>query len=140
MTFYIRTGAWYAYHEDIYSSLFSPAQDSKDRNFAVNQIEKVRGNNQYGDMSVRPRITPKINLSATSLVKLIQWNPGQVVEPAFTCLLSTQEIQQFSDVPYNAPKFSCNTQATERCVKIAAALARPEAREAWEGISYAMII
>ena len=86
-------------------------------------------------MSVRPRITPKINLSATSLVKLIQWNPGQVVEPAFTCLLSTQEIQQFSDVPYNAPKFSCNTQATERCVKIvteaAAAVAGPEAREGY---------
>ena len=108
----------------------------------MNQIVKVRGKNEYGDMSVRPRITPKINLSATSLVKLIKWNSGQVVEPVFTCRLSTQEIQQFRDIPYEAPKFSCNTQATERCVKLvteaAAAVAGPEAREGYisAGISH----
>ena len=48
---------------------------------AVDQIMKLRGVNDYGDLRVRPRITPKINMSATSLIKLIQWKPGQVDEP-----------------------------------------------------------
>ena len=132
VTFYIRTGAWYAHHECLLLSLLA-SSDREDRNFAVSQIEKLRGNNEFGDTNVRPRITPKINLSATTLMKLIKWTPGEVVEPVFTCHLSTMEIQQFRHVPYDAPKFSCNTQPTERAVKAvteaAAAVAGPEARE-----------
>ena len=68
-------------------------------------------------------------------MKLIQWTRGEVVEPVFTCNLSTDEIQKFRHVPYDAPKFSCNTQPTERAVKIvteaAAEVAGPEAREGY---------
>ena len=49
---------------------------------AINQIMKLRGNSEFGDNSLRPRITPKLNLSATSLTKLITWKPGQVQEPS----------------------------------------------------------
>ena len=134
VTFYIRTGAWYAHHECLLTSLLA-SSDTKDRNFAVDQIMKVRGVNEYEDMSVCPRITPKINLSATSLIKLIKWKPGQVAEPVFTCNLSKQEIHQFRATPFQPPKFSCNTQATERCVKLvteaAATVAGPEARDGY---------
>lgn len=133
-TFYIRTGAWYAHPECLLLSMLA-SSDSKDRKFAVHQIIKLRGGNEYGDMSVRPRVTPKINLSAKSLIKLIKWKPGQVAEPVFTCKLSKKEIQQFRDTPFQAPKFSANTQSTERCVKLvteaAGAVAGPEARDGY---------
>ena len=134
VTFYIRTGAWYAHSECILNTLLASA-DRDDRIFAVDQIMKLRGVDDYGDMSVRPRVTPKINLSAQSLIKLIQWKAGEVAEPVFTVNLSKQEIQQFRDTPFQPPKFSCNTQATERCVKLvteaAAAVAGPEARDGY---------
>ena len=101
----------------------------------MNQILKLRGANEYGDTTVRPRVTPKINLSATSLTKLIKWKAGQVVEPVFTCQLTKQEIKQFRAKPMKAPEFSANTQSTERCVKrvteSAGAVAGPEARDGY---------
>ena len=47
------------------------SSDPKDRKFAVDQILKLRGKSEYGDMGVRPRKTPKLNMSATTLTKLI---------------------------------------------------------------------
>ena len=44
-----------------------------DRKFAVDQILMLRGESAYGDMSVRPRLTPKINMSEKTLIKLIPW-------------------------------------------------------------------
>ena len=58
------------------SLLASP--DPEDRQFAVDHILEERGSNEFGDDSVRPRVTPKINLSATSLTTLISWKKGQV--------------------------------------------------------------
>ena len=134
ITFYVRTGAWFAHPECLLLSLLG-SSDSSDRNFAVDQILKLRGSSEYGDSSVRPRITPKINLRATSLVKLITWKPGVVVEPVFTCSMSKEVIQDFRHIPYQVPKFSCNTQATERCVKLvteaAAAVVGPDSREGY---------
>jgi len=114
VTFYVRTGAWYAHPECLLISLLASNTQS-DREFAIKQIMKLRGNSEFGDNSLRPRLTPKLNLSAISLTRLITWKPGQVQEPSFTCSLSKAEIQSFKDKPYNPPKFSCHTQSTERC-------------------------
>ena len=131
---YVRTGAWYAHPECILVSLLA-SSDPEDRGFAVDQILKLRGKNEFGDTSLRARITPKINLSATTLRKLITWKPGQVAEPVFTCSLSCTQIEGFRHIPYEPPKFSTNTQATERIVKMvthsAGSVAGQEAREGY---------
>ena len=108
ITFYVRSGAWYAHSECLLLSLLA-SSDFEDRKFAVKQILKLRGSKEYGDNSVRPRITPKMNLSATSLVKLITWKPGEIQEPSFTCKIPTNDIKTFVEVPFNPPKFSCHT-------------------------------
>ena len=134
VTYYVRTGAWYSHPECLLLSLLA-STDSNDRNFAVNQILKLRGHSEYGDSSVRPRVTPKINLRATSLIKLITWKPELVAEPVFTCNMTKKDIEDFRYRPYQAPKFSCNTQSTERCVKLvteaAAHVAGKDSREGY---------
>ena len=114
--FYVRKGAWYAHHENVLISLLA-SSDPQDRKFAVEQILKLRGKSEYGDMSVRPRLTPKLNMSATTLTKLISWKPGQVHEPVFTCALSKDEIRSFISEPFIAPRYTSHTQSTERAVK-----------------------
>ena len=113
ITFYIRKNAWYAHPECLLLSLVSSSAP-EDRQFAVSQILKLRAGKEYGDNSVRPRITPKLNLSATNLIDLISWNPKEVQEPSFTCSRSTAEIESYLDSPFISPKFSCHTQSTER--------------------------
>ena len=113
ITFYIRKNAWYAHPECLLLSLLS-SLDPEDRQFAVGQILTVRAGQEYGDNSVRPRITPKLNLSATTLTTLISWNPKEVQEPSFTCGRSTAEIKSYLESPFVPPKFSCHTQSTER--------------------------
>ena len=134
VTFYIRTGAWYSHPECLLLSLLS-SNDLSDRKFAVEQILKLRGSNEFGNTSVRPRVTPKLNLSATSLTKLITWKPGQVDEPVFTCSLSMEEITGFIVKPLVPPDFCCHTQSTERCVKLvteaSAAVCGQEARDGY---------
>lgn len=132
VTFYVRTGAWFAHSECVLLSLMA-SQSEDDRRFAVTQILKLRAGEEYGDTSVRPRITPKLNLSATSLQTLISWQPGQVHEPAFTCSLSGDQIQEILVKPYEVPEFSIHTQSTERVVKqvteAAAAVVGQQARD-----------
>lgn len=131
-TFYVRTGAWFAHWECVLLSLVASSKED-DRKFAVMQILKLRGNNEYGDTSVRPRIHPKMNLSATSLQNLIPWTPGQVHEPIFTCYLSKEEIKKIEDTAFEVPIFSIHTQSTERAVKqvteAAAAVVGQQARD-----------
>ncbi|KAG0712949.1 hypothetical protein GWK47_017312 [Chionoecetes opilio] len=71
VTFYVRTGAWFAHSECVLLSLMA-SQSEDDCRFAVTEILKLRTGEEYGDTSVRPRITPKLNLSATSLQTLDQ--------------------------------------------------------------------
>lgn len=77
----------------------------------------MRGNEEFGDTSVRPQIIPKLNLSATSLQNLITWQPGQMQEPVFTCSLSRNQIKEILIKPYKVPEFSIHTQSTERVVR-----------------------
>ena len=134
ITFYVRTGAWYAHPECLLVSLLA-SPDPKDREFAVNQILNLRGGEEYGDNRVRPRVTPKLNLSATTLAKLITWTKVEVQEPSFTCARSSAEIRSFLTTPYDPPQFSCHTQSTERCVKLVTeAAAQVCGQEARDGI------
>ena len=107
--------------------------DEEERKFGVEQILKIRGENEYGDTSVRPRKTPKMDLSATSLTKLISWRVNEAMEPVFTCSLSKENIMGFLVKPYDVPKFSIHTQSTERAVKqvteAAASVVGHEARD-----------
>ncbi|KAG0723594.1 hypothetical protein GWK47_042412 [Chionoecetes opilio] len=132
VTFYVRTGAWFTHSECVLLSLMA-SQSEDDRRFAVTQILKLRAGEEYGDTSVRPRSIPKLNLSATSLQTLISWQPGQVHEPAFTCSLSGDQIQEILVKPYEVPEFSIHTQSTERVVKqvteAAAAVVGQQARD-----------
>ena len=66
VTPYIRTGAWYAHSECVLLSLLG-SEEPEDRKFAVDWILKIRGEEEHGDLRVRDRITPKLNLQATSL-------------------------------------------------------------------------
>ena len=125
VTFYIRKNAWYAHPECLLLSLLS-SSDFEDRQFAVDQILQKRDGNEYGDNSVRPRITPKLNLAATSLINLISWNLKEIQEPSFTCSRSTSEIESYRETPFVPPKFSCHTQSTERFVHYSLSFSRKD--------------
>lgn len=116
VTPYIRTGAWYSHTECILLSLLG-STDADDRKFAVDMILKIRGKNDLGDTSVRPRLMPKLNLKATTLKNMITWKVKEAHEPIFTCKLTREEIQGLLIKPFAVPKFSIHTQSTERCVK-----------------------
>ena len=58
VTFYVRTGAWYAHSECVLLSLVS-SESVDDRRFAVSQIQQLRGDRELGGTEVRPRITPQ---------------------------------------------------------------------------------
>ena len=129
---YVRSGAWYAHSECLLTSLLS-SNESDDRSFAVRKILEIRGENENGDSSVRPRQTPEINLDATTLIDLIEWESENIHEPVFTCSLSKKEIKGFLTNPFKPPMFSSHTQSTERAVKLvteaASSVCRQEARD-----------
>ena len=111
---------------------------NSERKFAIDQVIKLRGGSEFGDNSLRPRITPKLNLSATSLTTLISWAPGKVQEPSFTCSLSTSEILGFEKIPYLPPKFTCHAQSTERFNSFHSFIRFnlfPQSSEACDGVS-----
>ena len=116
VTPYIRTGAWYSHSECILLSLLGSA-DGDDRQFAVDMIMKIRGQNELGDTSVRPRLMPKLNLKATTLRNMITWKVKEAHEPIFTCKLTREQLKELLIKPFDVPKFSIHTQSTERCVK-----------------------
>ena len=134
VTYYVRKGAWYAHPECVLLSLVS-SERLEERKFAVDQILTLRGKREFGDTSVRPRITPKLNLSATSLQKMISWKSGQIEEPVFTCSMSNEEIKMIIDQPFDVPKYSIHTHSTERAVKqvteAAAAVVGQQARDGY---------
>ena len=67
--FYVRTGAWYSHPECLILSLLASPIISE-RKFAISQVLMLRGGREFSDYSFRPRITPKLNLSATYLPTL----------------------------------------------------------------------
>ena len=116
VTPYIQSGAWFAHPEAILVSLLaSPV--FKDREFAVKQILKIRGDSDLGDIRPRDRVTPFLVMEATTLIGLIDWDKDTVHEPVFSCKLTQAEIQHIVEKPMDIPYYPLHTQSTERAVK-----------------------
>ena len=134
VTIYVRTGAWYAHSENVLLSLLS-SKSLSDRTFAIDKILTMRGNSDLGNMSVRQRITPKLNLNATSLQQLISWKENELDEPVFTCSLTKKQLTSLIEKPLVVPHFNIHSQSTERAVKqvteAASAVVGAEARDGY---------
>ena len=81
------------------------SSDSDERRAGVQKILDMRGGDDdtLGNSSVRPRSTPVINPSASSLLQLIDWSNG-IYEPPLTCKLTTVAIREFIDEPVQVPQ------------------------------------
>ena len=116
VTPYIKTGAWFAHPEAVLlSCLGSPKRE--DRMFGVSQILKIRGESDLGDMKPRARRTPVLNMEATTLTDLIDWDKETIHEPVFSCTLNQAELKRIQDIPMSVPYYTLHTQSTERAVK-----------------------
>ena len=73
---------------------------------------------QLGDISVRPRRTPIINIKALKLNELVDLASKDVTEPPLTAKLTTAKVKKFIDQPMEVPDWSSHTQSVERCVKM----------------------
>ena len=113
---YIRSGAWFAHPEAVLVSLLA-SPSLEDREFGVQQILKIRGDSDLGDMQVRDRVTPFLNMDATTLIGLIDWDKDTIHEPVFSCKFTQTEIKQILEVPMVIPYYPLHTQSTERAVK-----------------------
>ena len=111
VTPYICSGAWFAHSEAVLLTLVS-SSDREERQFRVKEILRKRGDDEFGDLNVRPHRTPKINLEATTLASLISWE-NDIHEPVFTAGLSRAEVLALVDKAFNAPYFPSHTQSTE---------------------------
>ena len=107
-------GAYHAHSENILTSLLCE-DDPDDREFAVGIILRIREGRDTGDTSVRTHKTPKINIDASSVRALIDWNVD-IHEPVFTCNMSIAELQKIAECPLKAPHYSVDTQSCERAV------------------------
>ena len=61
---YVESSAWNAHSENLLQTLLC-SSNSEDRRFAVETICKLRGNPEFGDISVRYRKNPKLNTYVT---------------------------------------------------------------------------
>ena len=131
---YVRSGAWFAHPEAILVSLLSSSV-SAEREFAVDQILSVRGDSDLGDISVRERLTPLLNIEATTLIGMIDWDKEKIHEPVFTCKLPKSELRKVLETPLDIPYYPLHSQSTERAVKqvteAAAAVCGPEKRDGY---------
>ena len=66
----------------------------------------------YGDLSVRPRKTPTINLEAKTLTILISWDKD-IHELVFTTKHPSDIVHCFVDTPFSTPYFPSRKQTTQ---------------------------
>ena len=111
------------------------SNNAEDRNFAVDHILKLRGNDILGNMRIRMRKTPKLNFAATTLQELFKWENDEVQKPAFTCSLTKDKLLLLRVNPLITPSAKIHTQSTERAVKqvteVAMSLVGPDARDGY---------
>ena len=69
-----------------------------------------------GDNSVRSRKTPAINIEATNLLDMVDWN--ETLEPPLTCNFTMKEIKSFINQPMEVLDWPCHGQSIERAVKM----------------------
>ena len=112
---YMQSSAWNSHSENLLQALLC-SSNSRDRMFAIDMICQLRGRAEFGDRSVRPRKTPKINTNATKLVDLIDWS-NDVHEPILTCSMSRNDLLKLRSAPMEVVNFPVHGQSIERCVK-----------------------
>ena len=111
---YLKTSSWFAHSESILQTMLC-SPDQTEREFAIKKILKMRGKEPFGKTSPRYRKLPKLNVEATCLADLINWNRSH--EPLLTCTLTKDEIKSFDQEPMVAPYHCGHAQAVERAVK-----------------------
>ena len=87
------------------------SQNKEDCRLAVTQVLKLRAGVEYGDTRVRPQVTPKLNMSASSRQTMISWQLGQLHESVSTSSLRLDQIQEIQHKPFEVPNFSSHTQS-----------------------------
>ena len=92
------------------------SEDIEERKLAVEKIIEIRGDDEYGDKSVREFHVPQLNFEADSMFNLIDLS-GQLLEPVLTCHVQTLQLEQYIDEPFPQPEADCHTQCCERAVK-----------------------
>ena len=109
-------GSYSAHSENLLASLLCSAS-KEDREFAVKQILKIRDGREEGDLSVRIRRNPQININAKTPVDLIDWEKEIILEPVFTTKMNLSEINEFIHTQLDMAPFSTHTQSCERAVQ-----------------------
>ena len=112
----LQRGAWHAHSENLLLSLLG-SEDFEERKLAVEKIIEIRGDDEYGDKSVREFHVPQLNFEADSMFNLIDLSEGQLLEPVLTCHVQTLQMEQYIDEPFPQPEADCHTQCCERAVK-----------------------
>ena len=108
--------SWSAHPENLLTSMLCDS-DPTQRAFAVSKIRSLRNGQDQGDTSVRKFLPPPLNLEATNLSELIDWDSVTVYESILTCHLSNREIQDLIMRPLELPPFPSHTQSVERLVR-----------------------
>ena len=113
---HIARSAWYSHSESVLQTLLC-SEEREDREFAVDMIAKVRGENKQGDLRPRSRVhADTFNAKATKLVELCSWE-SNVFEPVLTCSLTLETLRMFIDRPMVVPYRPVHAQSVERAVK-----------------------
>ena len=77
--------------------------------------------NMLGSISVREYTVPtSVNLAASSLQDLINWNLELPTKPVFSARLTVRMLEGLKDTPLAIPKYSLHTQSCERAVQLVA--------------------
>ena len=111
---YIRSGAWFSHSEAVLQTMLC-SSSSEERLFAVEKILQLRGGKELGDMSCREMRKPLLNIQATTLADLIDWEDAK--EPALTCSLRSDQLRDIITAPMSVPFYPAHTQGVERVVK-----------------------
>ena len=95
-------------HPEILLLHMLAADDAEMRKFAVDQILRLRGPDEFGDTANRPFLPPKLNWEAERVKDIIDWQETIVTEPIQTAKLSNEEIKRFLESPMALRAFTCH--------------------------------
>ena len=114
VTKYVKSSAWNGHSETILQAMLA-SDSAEDRDFAVQQIIKLRQGRAQGDTSVRPFRVVNIRMDATDLYGLIDWDNEQIYEPLLTCHYTQNELMNVIKDKMTVPDFPVHGQSIERC-------------------------
>ena len=64
---------------------------------------EIRGGEELGDTSNKPRILPTLNIQAESLIGLSSWEDA--TEPVYTCKINIHKLLKVIDIYYLLMKY-----------------------------------